>query len=106
MIRLSVRTTLGGPLDGFSDAYFGSLGAFAGFGLTEMIESSCRSTSSTCTASGRRPWTRPTGARWSSARTSVSDLASTDAAIGTAGALQPIGSARAHSRTSHRLTLV
>jgi hypothetical protein len=38
MIRISARTTLGGPLDGFSDAYFGSLGAFAGFGLTEMIE--------------------------------------------------------------------
>ena len=68
MIRLSARTTLGGPLDGFSDAYFGSLGAFAGFGLTDMIEAlRRRSTSSTCTASGRRPWTRPTAARWSSA---------------------------------------
>jgi hypothetical protein len=36
--RISARTNLGGPLDGFSDAYFGALGAFAGFGFTEMIE--------------------------------------------------------------------
>jgi hypothetical protein len=38
MVRLSARTNLGGPLDGFGDSYFGALGAFAGFGLTDMIE--------------------------------------------------------------------
>ena len=38
MIRVSGRTTLGGPLDGFSDAYFGSLGVFGAFKITDMIE--------------------------------------------------------------------
>jgi hypothetical protein len=38
MIRVSGRTNLGGPLEDFGDFYFGSLGAFAGFGLTDMIE--------------------------------------------------------------------
>ncbi len=38
MIRVSARTTLGGPLDGFSDAYFGSLGLFGAFRITDMIE--------------------------------------------------------------------
>jgi len=38
MIRISARTNLGGPLEDFGDFYFGSLGAFAGFALTDMIE--------------------------------------------------------------------
>ena len=38
MIRVSVRTNFGGPLDGFSDAYYGSLGAFGAFKITDMIE--------------------------------------------------------------------
>ena len=38
MIRVSARTNLGGPLEDFGDYYFGSLGAFAGFGINDMIE--------------------------------------------------------------------
>lgn len=37
-VRVAVRTNLGGPLDGFADFYFGALGAFAAFGLTDMFE--------------------------------------------------------------------
>jgi hypothetical protein len=38
MVRISGRTTFGGPLDGFGDAYFGSLGVFGAFRITDMIE--------------------------------------------------------------------
>jgi hypothetical protein len=38
MIRVSARTNLGGPLDGFSDYYFGALGVWAGFNINAMIE--------------------------------------------------------------------
>lgn len=37
-IRVAGRTVLGGPLDGFGDAWFGSFGAFGAFAINEMIE--------------------------------------------------------------------
>jgi hypothetical protein len=37
-VRLAVRTVLAGPLDGFGDAFTGSLGVFGGFAINETIE--------------------------------------------------------------------
>jgi hypothetical protein len=38
MIRVSGRTMLSGPLDGYSDSFRGSLGVFGAFRITDMIE--------------------------------------------------------------------
>lgn len=37
-VKIAVRTQFWGPLDGFSDAFRGSLGLYLAFGLNEMIE--------------------------------------------------------------------